>query len=250
MIEYLYGRNPIYESLRASRRKFKKLYILDSVKKEKGQIAEILNLAYSKNIPINPCHEYKLKTFTAHAKHQGIVLETTEYPYLDLDQIISNFGNRETKAFILILDLLQDPQNVGSLLRTAEAVGVDGIVIQKTNAVGIIPSVVSASSGAVEHLAVSHVPNISQAIKKLQDNGLWIYGLDSCEEASEFSSFHYSGPIAVVVGSEGEGLRRLVKENCDEIFRLPMVGKVASLNASVAASVFLYKVFETRLKAV
>jgi 23S rRNA (guanosine2251-2'-O)-methyltransferase len=181
--------------------------------------------------------------------HQGVVLETGEYPYVALDDILVAARSRAKPPLILLLDQLQDPQNVGSLLRTAEAVGVHGVVIQRRRAVGITPAVVHASSGAVEHLKIAQVTNLVNAIGKLKERDLWVAGLEAAPSAQRYDQADLNGPLALVVGSEGEGLRRLVRERCDLLLQLPMHGQVTSLNASVAGSVVLYEALRQREEA-
>jgi 23S rRNA (guanosine2251-2'-O)-methyltransferase len=155
-------------------------------------------------------------------------------------------SDQSSPALFLLLDLLQDPQNVGSLLRTAEAVGVHGVVIPRRRAVGVTPAVVSASAGAVEHLRVAQVTNLARTIDELKRRDIWVAGLDTGADAGLLDQADLRGPLALVVGSEGYGLRRLVREKCDFSVRLPMRGRVASLNAAVAGSVALYEVDRQR----
>ncbi|KKP69338.1 23S rRNA (guanosine(2251)-2'-O)-methyltransferase RlmB [candidate division CPR3 bacterium GWF2_35_18] len=245
-MEYLYGRNPVLESLRASRRKFKNLYLSQGVDLKSDVITEIKSLCSSKKIPITPITQHKLEAIVKHRQHQGVVLEGSTYPYVTLDEIFTFSRNQNEDSLVLILDLLQDPQNVGSLLRTAEATGVHGVIIQERRAVGITPSVVNSSSGAAEHLLISQVANISQAIQVLKEKNVWVYGLGGVNEGVKYNEQDLSGPVGVVVGSEGEGLRDLVKKNCDGLISIPMKGKVDSLNATIAGSIILYSIFETR----
>jgi 23S rRNA (guanosine2251-2'-O)-methyltransferase len=178
--------------------------------------------------------------------HQGVVLETSPYPYVALDDVLIAAQSHAESPLLLLLDQLQDPQNVGSLLRTAEAVGVHGVVIQRRRAVGVTPAVVHASAGAAEHLMVAQVTNLANTIATLKERGVWIAGLEAVPDAQQYDRADLGGPLALVVGSEGAGLRRLVRERCDFVLRLPMHGQVASLNASVAGSVVLYEALRQR----
>ena len=178
--------------------------------------------------------------------HQGVALETSEYPYATLDDILAAAQSRSEPPLFLLLDRLQDPQNVGSLLRTAEAVGVHGVVIQRRRAVGITPAVVHASAGAAEHLKVAQVINLVNTIGKLKEHDVWVTGLEAVSDAQRYDQADLNGPLAVVVGSEGEGLRRLVRERFDFLLQLPMLGRVTSLNTSVAGSVVLYEALRQR----
>jgi 23S rRNA (guanosine2251-2'-O)-methyltransferase len=168
------------------------------------------------------------------ASHQGVVLETGPYPYADLNDIFTAAAALRESPLILLLDLIQDVQNVGTLLRTAEAVGVHGVIIQERRAAGITPAVVSASSGAVEHLNVVQVTNLVRTMEALKERGVWLAGLDLGSDAVRFDASRLDGALGLVVGSEGKGLRRLVRDTCDFIVYLPMRGQVESLNASTA----------------
>jgi 23S rRNA (guanosine2251-2'-O)-methyltransferase len=159
---------------------------------------------------------------------------------------VASARSRGKVPLVLLLDLLKDPQNVGSLLRTAEAVGAHGVVIQRRRAVGITPAVVHASAGAVEHLPVAQVTNLVDAIGRLKGHDVWVVGMEAMPEAQVYTKADLTGALALVVGSEGGGLRRLVRERCDFLVQLPMHGQVASLNASVAGSVVLYEVLRQR----
>jgi 23S rRNA (guanosine2251-2'-O)-methyltransferase len=175
------------------------------------------------------------------SNHQGIAALVDPYPYDNLDRIIAQAAESSTSGLILVLDLLQDPQNVGTLLRTADAMGVHGVVMAKRRAVGITPAVMSSSAGAAEHLLITR-QNIVSALERLKKNDYWIAGLHHADEAIDIADAEMSGNLALVIGSEGEGLRRLVRENCDYLLRIPMQGQVASLNASTAGSIALFVV--------
>jgi 23S rRNA (guanosine2251-2'-O)-methyltransferase len=179
--------------------------------------------------------------------HQGIAIEASGYPYRSLDEMLDRAQSAGDSPFLLLLDTLQDPQNLGSLLRTAEAVGVHGVLLPLKRTATITPSVVSASSGASEHLLIAQA-NLAQAIQRLKQNDVWIVGLDAGSDSQPAHQVNLKGPIALVVGSEGGGMRRLVRESCDILLSLPMVGKVESLNAAVAGSVVLYLAFGVRGK--
>ena len=179
--------------------------------------------------------------------HQGVALQAGEYPYADLDDMLVLAAERKQDPFPLILDTLQDPQNLGTLLRTAEAVGVHGVLLPSARTATITPAVVSSSSGACEHLLVGQ-SNLAQAISALKERDVWVIGLDGGEDAQPAARVDLSGGLALVVGSEGSGMRRLVRERCDVLMRLPMHGRIESLNAAVAGSVSLYLALATRSK--
>jgi 23S rRNA (guanosine2251-2'-O)-methyltransferase len=244
VLEILYGRNSIYESLRVGRRKPYKLILAEGVQ-EMGTVNQIVLLARQSGVPVSRVQRRDLDQL-GDVHHQGVALETSDYPYSSLADILALARPRDEAPLLLLLDLLKDPQNVGSLVRTAEAVGVHGVVIQRRRAVGITPAVVHASAGAVEHLLVAQVTNLVDAIGRLKREDLWVVGLEAAGEALLYHEADLTGPLALVVGSEGEGLRRLVRERCDFLVRLPMCGQVTSLNASVAGSIVLYEVLRQR----
>ncbi|MCJ7584307.1 MAG: 23S rRNA (guanosine(2251)-2'-O)-methyltransferase RlmB [Anaerolineales bacterium] len=243
MKEFIYGRNPVYETLRAKRRDFFRLQISEGVQ-EKGKLAEMLQLSQQRQIPVERVPRARLDKLSD--SHQGVALEVSGYPYAALDDILENAQKRGEPLFVLILDTLQNPQNLGTLIRTAEAVGVHGVVIPSHRAAGVTPAVVSASAGASEHMLVAQ-SNLAQTIADLKEVGAWVVGLD--QNGDLVGASHDSplqGALAVVVGNEGEGIRPLVKSKCDFLLRLPMQGQIESLNAAVAGSVALYLAYLAR----
>jgi 23S rRNA (guanosine2251-2'-O)-methyltransferase len=244
-METLVGRNPVLESLRAGRRPARRLLLAEGVQEE-GTVSQLVAAARAHHLKIQRVPRVELDRLAQHANHQGVALETGDYPYVTVPDMLSAAAAGGEPPFLLLLDLLQDPQNVGTLLRTAEAVGVHGVVLQRRRAVGITPAVVNASSGAVEHLLVAQETNLNRTIERLKEDGVWFYGLELSPGATLYSVADLSGPLGLVVGSEGAGLRRLVRETCDVIIRLPMRGRVQSLNAAVAGSIALYAVWQQR----
>jgi 23S rRNA (guanosine2251-2'-O)-methyltransferase len=244
MKEYIYSRNAVYETLRARRRQVFRLLVADGVK-ETGRLKEILSLANERKIQVQRVPRTKIDGI--HRQNQGVVLQTSGYPYRGLVDILGLAAEREEAPLLLLLDTLQDPQNLGTLLRTAEAVGVHGLVIPKARTALVTPAVVNASSGASEHLLIAQ-SNLVQAISVLKDEGVWIVGLEGSPEASSPSQIRLDGPLGLVVGSEGQGMRQLVRKSCDLLLRLPMRGKIESLNAAVAGSIALYLVLQARDK--
>jgi 23S rRNA (guanosine2251-2'-O)-methyltransferase len=180
------------------------------------------------------------------ANHQGVMLETGPYPYVELDTCIELAKGRQQPPLLLLLDHLQDPQNIGTLLRTAEVVGVHGVALPGRRAAEVTPAVVNASSGATEHLQIVLVGNLAQTIVELQKQGVWVVGLEDDEAAQDFDGADLNMPLALVVGAEGPGLARLIRERCDFLVRLPMSGQIASLNAAVAGSIALYSAWRQR----
>lgn len=231
------------EAIRAGRRRIMRL-VVDERSVNKDSLRPLIELAKANGIDIGTTKRAWLDSKTKDANHQGVVLEAQAYPYASVEELLAASG--EQSPFFLFLDLLQDVQNVGTLLRTAEAVGVHGVVIQDRRAVGITPAVVNASSGAVEHLGIAQVTNLVRSMEAFKEHNVWFAGLDFNEDAVRVDQANLTGGLALVVGSEGQGLRRLVRETCDFIIYLPMRGKIESLNAAVAGSVALYSAWQAR----
>lgn len=250
MKEFLYGRNAVYETLRARRRQVFRLQVAQGVQ-EKGRLARIIESAIQRKITVERVPRAGLDKI--HANHQGVALEAGGYPYAELTDIFELAEKREEPLFVLLLDALNDPQNFGALLRTAEAVGVQGVVIPLRQTVTVTPAAVNASSGASEHLLIAQA-NLHQTIEALKEAGAWIVGLESGgqpegrKQAQDPESIRLDSALGIVVGSEGEGMRPLVRQSCDLLMKLPMVGKIDSLNAAVAGSVALYLAFLSRQK--
>jgi len=245
MRDYLYGRNAIRETLRAERRQVYKLWSAEGVK-ERDAVADILAIARQRQIPWQHTERRQLDKASGTQHHQGLVAEVSAYPYVTLEAILHRVSQSEEAALLLLLDCLQDPQNFGALLRTAEIVGVHGVVAPFRRSVGVTPAVVNASAGAVEHLPIAQVTNLARSMEHLKEQDIWIAGLEGRAEARSIYEADLDMPLALVVGSEGRGLRRLVRQGCDFFLRLPMRGHIGSLNASVAGSVALYEVWRRR----
>jgi 23S rRNA (guanosine2251-2'-O)-methyltransferase len=243
--EFLVGRNAVREALRARRRRVERVFLAEGVQ-EKGPIEEVLRLCGEARIVVQRVRRQELDRLGGALEHQGVAAQVSEYPYVDLAQLLAFASAQQEAAFLLVLDCLQDPQNVGSLLRTAEAVGVHGVIMPTRRAVGITPAVSRASAGAVEHLRVAQVSNLAQALEALKARGTWVVGLESRPSLPDYRSADLNMPLALVVGSEGYGMRRLIAEKCDLLLRLPMRGHVGSLNVSVAGSILLYHSWNAR----
>ena len=243
MKDFIYSRNAVYETLRARRRDVFKIQVAEGAQ-EKGHLKEILDLAKQRRIPIERVQRARLDKI--HQNHQGVVAEVSGYPYSDIVDILEDARNKNEAPFVLLLDSLQDPQNFGTLLRTAEAIGVHGVVIPLAHTVEVTPAVMNASSGASEYLRIAR-SNLSQVIDTLKEENIWVVGLDqNGETIGEKTQRQLTGAVALVVGSEGAGIRQLTRAKCDVVLKLPMRGRVESLNAAVAGSVALYMIFLNR----
>jgi 23S rRNA (guanosine2251-2'-O)-methyltransferase len=242
--EWVYGRQAVREVLRADRRPVFLLRIARGAR-EQGVLAEIAALARRKKLRIEFVGRDVLDRFGAN--HQGVALQAGEYPVVAFPEMLEACEQAGPAALLLLLDQIQDPQNLASLLRTAEAAQVTGVLLPYRRAAGVTAAVVNASAGAVEHLRISQT-NIAQAIGEIKRRGIWVAGLDAGPDARPLFGADLTGPLALVVGSEGEGLRPLVRSSCDVLYRLPMRGRIESLNAAVAGSIALYQVLSQREK--
>lgn len=242
MGEFIYGRNAVLEALKAGD-SINRILVAEGIRPG-GTVAEIINLARSQNVALQSVKRQDLDKVTTN--HQGVIAEVSQYEYATVDEILALAKEREERPFLLILDCLQDVHNLGSLLRTAEAVGVHGVIIPKRRAVGVTAAVRKASAGAVEHLLVARVANLVRVMETLKEKGIWIIGLEAVPEAQDYCQVDLNLPLALVVGSEGQGMRRLVREGCDLLIKLPMRGEVSSLNAAVAGSIALYEAWRQR----
>ncbi|WP_373600641.1 23S rRNA (guanosine(2251)-2'-O)-methyltransferase RlmB [Paraclostridium bifermentans] len=236
------GRNPVIEAIKNDR-EIDKLMIANGAKE--GSIKKIIAMAKEKNIVIQYVDKHKLDEISTSHAHQGVIASVSEYEYYELDELIKSVAEKGEDPFFIILDEITDPHNLGSIIRTADAVGAHGVIIPKRRSVHITPTVVKASAGAVEYVPVCKVTNIVNTIKTLKEHGLWIAAADM--DGQTFYEQNLTGPIGLVIGSEGFGISRLVKKNCDFTVKMPMVGNVTSLNASVAGSILLYEIFKQRM---
>ncbi len=242
MKEWLYGRNAVYETLLARRRQFYRLRLAQGVE-EYGHLADILHLAATYGLQVERRPRKSLDILGS--GHQGVTLEASGYSYSTLPDILALAEQRGEAPFVLILDALQDPQNLGTLLRTGEAVGIHGVLLPFKRTATVTPAVVNSSSGATEHLQIAQM-NLAQAIQRLKENNVWIIGLEGGAEAQPMSRVRLDGPLAFVIGSEGSGMRELVRNSCDVLMSIPTRGKVESLNAAVAGSIALYYAWQGR----
>jgi 23S rRNA (guanosine2251-2'-O)-methyltransferase len=240
--DLVYGRNPVIEVLRAGRRRVHRLMLAEGVV-ERGKIASMLDLAQRNGVKIDRLKRRELDRKSQH--HQGVIASVAPYPFVSLSDILEHALDLDEQLFVLILDALQNPQNLGTLLRSAEAVGVHGVVLPLRKGVGITTAVVSSSSGACEHLRIVR-GNIARMISTLKKTDMWILGLDNDVGSQTLEETDLSGAVGLVVGNEGSGMRKLVRKACDYLVRLPMRGEVDSLNAAVAGSVALYSIWKVR----
>ncbi|PIE80782.1 MAG: 23S rRNA (guanosine(2251)-2'-O)-methyltransferase RlmB [Chloroflexi bacterium] len=244
MSNYLMRRNTVLEALRGDRRDVYRLWLQKGLDRRLTQ--SIFDAAKARNVPIKTATKQQLGHMAQDSSHQGVLLEVGQYRYSDLDEILNLAVLRNEKPFLLLLDLLHGPQNIGALIRTAEICGVHGVILQDRRAPDITTAVSSFSVGATEHLLIAQVTNLVQTIRDLQERHVWIVGLDMTENSQPLAAVDLDMPLGIVVGHEGQGLRRLVQKSCDLIVELPMRGHVESLNAAVAGSVMLYAAWGAR----
>ncbi|MCT4566567.1 MAG: 23S rRNA (guanosine(2251)-2'-O)-methyltransferase RlmB [Maledivibacter sp.] len=236
------GRNPVIEALRAEREIDK---IIVSKGNLEGSIKKIVGIAKEKKIPIQYVDKNKLNQISDGGVHQGVIAYVAAYKYYEIEEIIEAAKEKNEDIFLIILDEITDPHNLGSVIRTANACGAHGVIIPKRRSVGLTATVAKTSAGAIEYVPVSKVTNLSRTIDYLKEKGIWIIGADMDGESLHYDS-DLKGNIALVIGNEGKGISRLVKEKCDFLVKLPMKGQVSSLNASVAASILMYEVLRQR----
>lgn len=238
------GRNSVIELLE-SNRAVNKIYIAKGEKH--GSINKIIALAKEKKIIINEIDRAKINQMSQTDNNQGVIAIVPPFDYCDVDDILDLAKSKNENPFIIILDGIEDPHNLGSIIRTAETAGVHGIIIPKRRAAAVNSTVNKVSAGAVQYMNVARVNNINETIKYLKENGVWICGTDIATNTYYYNQ-DYTMPIAIVIGSEGFGMSRLVKENCDFLVKIPMNGKITSLNASVSAGIVMYEVVKQRIK--
>lgn len=239
--EYIIGRNPVLEALRSTR-DIHKLWMAEH--STKGQAQQIISLAKEKGVSVQFVPKKKLDQMFQ-GTHQGVAAQVAAYQYHDLEDLFQVAEERGEQPFFLVLDEIEDPHNLGSIMRTADSVGAHGIIIPKRRSVGLTQAVAKASTGAIEYIPVTRVTNLARTLDELKERGLWIVGTDA-SGADDYRTLDGQMALALVIGSEGKGMSRLIKEKCDFLMKLPMVGKVTSLNASVAAGLLMYEVYRKR----
>lgn len=238
--EWITGKNPVIETLKSGR-SVNRVLVLETMKPQVQK--QIFDIAKQQGVYVQKVPKQKLDTIGDH--HQGVAASVAAYDYASLDDLFQVAEKRQEAPFFLLLDELEDPHNLGSIMRTADAVGAHGIIIPKHRSVQLTQTVAKASTGAIEHIPVVRVTNMNQTIEELKERGLWIVGTDA-KGKQDYRQSEYDMPIALVIGSEGRGISRLVAKNCDWLVHMPMKGKVTSLNASVSAGILMYEIYRKR----
>ncbi|MFO1442036.1 23S rRNA (guanosine(2251)-2'-O)-methyltransferase RlmB [Bacillus sp. Bva_UNVM-123] len=239
--DFIMGKNPVIEALKSGR-DINKLLIAEG--SQGGQMQQVIGLAKSANVFVQFVPKKKLDQLVE-GNHQGVIAQVAAYQYAEIDDLFQAATQKNEAPFFLLLDEIEDPHNLGSIMRTADAVGAHGIIIPKRRAVGLTATVAKASTGAIEHIPVVRVTNIARTIDELKEKGVWIAGTDA-KGSEDYRRFDGTIPLGLVIGSEGKGMGRLIKDKCDFLIHLPMAGNVTSLNASVAAAILMYEVYRKR----
>jgi 23S rRNA (guanosine2251-2'-O)-methyltransferase len=235
------GKNPVLEVLRSGRT-VEKLLVARGI--TEGVIREIIGRAREKGVVIQEVDRQRLDEISDFGVHQGVIAYVTPYSYVEVDEIIKHARKKGEDPFLIILDEVTDPHNLGAIIRTAECCGAHGVIIPKRRSVGLTPAVIKASTGAVEYMPIAKVSNLARLLDDLKAQGIWIAGADL--EGANYTQQDLTGPLALVIGSEGQGIRRLNKEKCDFLVSIPLKGRIESLNASVAAGILMYEVVRQR----
>lgn len=243
MPEYIWGRNPVLETLRSSRN-VKRLFIAEG-QREAPALLNILQEVTRQQIPLETVPRLRLDQLSQGAVHQGCLAVVEARRYASIDEILASARAKNADPFLLILDAIQDVNNLGSLLRTAEAAGVHGVILPRHQAAEITATIVKTSAGATEHLLIAQETNLTRTLEALKKEQIWVIGLVG-ETKTRYDQADLTGPLALVVGNEGKGISRLVREHCDVLVRLPMYGQINSLNAAVAGSIALYEALRQR----
>lgn len=242
MEEWIAGRHPVMEALR-SQRPVHKIWIAEGAAKH--QTAPIVQAAKEAGVPVQFVDKRKLDQMVAGVNHQGVAAQSAAWDYADVEDMLAAAEAKGEPPLLLMLDEIEDPHNLGSMLRTADAAGVHGVIIPKRRAVGLTATVAKVSAGAVEYVPVARVGNLAQTIDSLKKRGIWVAGTDLAAETDAFGT-DLTGPLVLVIGNENRGMGRLIREKCDFLVKLPMAGHIQSLNAAVAAGVLLYEIVRQR----
>lgn len=244
MSEVIYGRQPVLEVLRAGKREIRSVSVADV--KRSAEIDEIYQLANRTGLKVERVKRNSLERLSDGGHHQGVCLQASSCPTLSEGELMTIAQEKGRDAVFLMLDHIQDPQNTGALIRSAECLGVDAVVLPSDRAAGITPAVVRASAGATEHMSIAVVVNLVRTMKKLRDAGLWFYGLEAGEGSEPLWKMKFDEGVGLVVGSEGKGMTRLVRETCDFTVEVPMAGRISSLNASASGGMAMYEVMRQK----
>ncbi len=247
MNEWIYGRQPVLEVLRAGRREISSLSVGDV--RKSAETDEISRLAEGSGATVTRVDRDELDRIADGGHHQGVCLQVSGYPSISEGELGAIAESKGKAAVFLLLDHIQDPQNTGALIRSAECLGVDAVVIPSDRAASVTPAVVRASAGATEHMQVAVVVNLVRAMKNLRDAGMWFYGMEAGEKSQPLWDVDYSDGVGIVIGSEGDGMSRLVRETCDFMVEVPMTGRVSSLNASASGAMVMYEVMKQKAAA-
>ncbi|MCS0790960.1 23S rRNA (guanosine(2251)-2'-O)-methyltransferase RlmB [Cytobacillus firmus] len=239
--DFIIGKNPVIEALK-SERDINKIFIAEG--SQSGQMQQVIGLAKSAGVLVQFVPKKKIDGM-AEGNHQGVIAQVAAYQYAEIDDLFAAAQKKNEAAFFLLLDEIEDPHNLGSIMRTADAVGAHGIIIPKRRAVGLTATVAKASTGAIEYIPVVRVTNMARTIDELKERGVWIAGTDA-KGKQDFRQMDGTMPLGLVIGSEGKGMGRLIRDKCDFLINLPMAGHVTSLNASVAAALLMYEVYRKR----
>ncbi len=243
MSEKIYGRKPVLEAIRSGSRAISRIYLMQGSRDD--ILHQIETHANARGIPVGFETRHRMDTMAGNGNHQGVIAVADAYQYADLEDIFAAAREKNEPLFTILLDEIEDPQNLGAIIRSADAAGVHGVVIPKHHAAEVTATVIKASAGAAEHVTTVKTTNLNETIRKLKDANVWIVGAAG-EGTKNFYEYDYRQPVALVIGNEGKGLRRLVRENCDELVKIPMAGKMSSLNASVASALLLFEVVRQR----
>lgn len=238
----IYGKNPVLEVLKAGKT-INKIYIQKS-----NELKEIIDIAQQKNVVMINQKKVNLDKMIDNKNSQGVVADISNYNYFDIDDILEFAESKNQKPVVVVLDKIEDPHNLGAIIRSVECLGAHGVIIPKRNACQVNDTVEKVSAGALEYVKIARVTNITESIKYLKQKGLWVYGLDM-DGAKNIYDEKFDAGVAIVIGNEGYGISRLVKQNCDMLVKIPMTGKINSLNASVSTAIALYEVTRQKMQS-
>ena len=243
MIDWIYGKHAVLETLKSGR-PVEKILLAKNI--NKFSVNEIIEHAKNQNVPFQWVPRTRLDQLAEGNNHQGVVAQVAAFEYASLEDLFERAEQKQEAPFFLLLDSIEDPHNLGSILRSADASGAHGVIIPKRRAAGVTSVVAKTSAGAVQHVPVVRVTNLNRVADELKERGVWLVGSDGSAE-QEYTRVDYKMPVAMVIGNEGRGIHSLLKKKCDYLVKLPMRGKVSSLNASVAAGILMYEVMRCRM---